>query len=302
MEDSQNLCPDCGADYVEAVVNDITSGAGADARLILASLEEGLAGLDAVPLPTVGDTARKMLPVLCAAALVFCLLAGVATGANIFYLLAVAVLVPLAVVLFARMQGKLRLSAGEVVVRAAARVFTEDAASVRERFAEDAEVLAQLDAMQLRLDDALARQAAAHAQNRRKVTVMAAVVLACCCVGAGALAVRNHAARKAQSAYAAQPEWVKLRDSYTDAAGEDEYAGKDLRTTVVRAMLADGQGTAAEDFFFAHCQGKVGDADCAMLIAGYYKAKKDVVALNAFADKVSLRYDSDTQKVKSLTK
>lgn len=53
------------------------------------------------------------------------------------------------------MQGKLRLSAGEVVVRAAARVFAEDAASVRERFAGDAEVLARLDAMQLRLDDAL---------------------------------------------------------------------------------------------------------------------------------------------------
>ena len=294
MEDSQHLCPDCGANYVEAVVDDIASGAGADSRLMLASLEEGLAGLDAVPLPALGDTARKMLPALCAAALVFCLLAGVATGANIFY--------PLAVSLLARMQGKLRLSAGEVVVRAAARVFAEDAASVRERFAGDAEVLARLDAMQLRLDDALARQASAHAQNRRKVTVIAAVVLICCSAGAGALAVRNHAARKAQAAYAAQPEWVRLRDSYADAAGDDEYAGKDLRIAVVRAMLADGQGAAAEDFFFAHCQGKVGDADCAMLIAGHYKAKKDAVALDAFVGKVSLRYDSDTQKVKSLTK
>ena len=247
MEDSQHLCPDCGANYVEAVVDDIASGAGADSRLMLASLEEGLAGLDAVPLPALGDTARKMLPALCAAALVFCLLAGVATGANIFYLLAAVALVPLAVSLLARMQGKLRLSAGEVVVRAAARVFAEDAASVRERFAGDAEVLARLDAMQLRLDDALARQASAHAQTRRKVTVIAAVVLICCSAGAGALAVRNHAARKAQAAYAAQPEWVRLRDSYADAAGDDEYAGKDLRIAVVRAMLADGQGAAAEE-------------------------------------------------------
>lgn len=247
MEDSQHLCPDCGANYVEAVVDDIASGAGADSRLMLASLEEGLAGLDAVPLPALGDTARKMLPALCAAALVFCLLAGVATGANIFYLLAAVALVPLVVSLLARMQGKLRLSAGEVVVRAAARVFAEDAASVRERFAGDAEVLARLDAMQLRLDDALARQASAHAQNRRKVTVIAAVVLICCSAGAGALAVRNHAARKAQAAYAAQPEWVRLRDSYADAAGDDEYAGKDLRIAVVRAMLADGQGAAAEE-------------------------------------------------------
>ena len=92
MEDSQHLCPDCGANYVEAVVDDIASGAGADSRLMLASLEEGLAGLDAVPLPALGDTARKMLPALCAAALVFCLLAGVATGANIFYLLAAGII------------------------------------------------------------------------------------------------------------------------------------------------------------------------------------------------------------------
>lgn len=302
MEDSQNLCPDCGADYVEAVVNDITSGTGSDARLLLASLEEGLAGLDSLPQPTLGDSARKMLPALCAAALFFCLLAGVATGANIFYLLAAVVLVPLAAALLARMRGKLRLSAGEVVVRAAARVFAEDAASVRERFGGDAEVLARLEAMQLRLDDALAQQAAAHARNRRKVTVMAAVVLACCCVAAGALAVRNHAARRAEAAYAAQPEWIRLRDGYTASDGGDELAGKDQRAAVVRAMLADGQGAAAEDFFFAHCQGKVGDVDCALLIAGHYKEKEDAAALEAFAGKVSLRYDSDTRKVKSLIK
>lgn len=35
MEDTQNLCPACGADYVEAVVNDITGG-GADAQMMLA--------------------------------------------------------------------------------------------------------------------------------------------------------------------------------------------------------------------------------------------------------------------------
>ena len=303
MEDSQHLCPDCGANYVEAVVDDIASGAGADSRLMLASLEEGLAGLDAVPLPALGDTARKMLPALCAAALVFCLLAGVATGANIFYLLAAVALVPLAVSLLARMQGKLRLSAGEVVVRAAARVFAEDAASVRERFAGDAEVLARLDAMQLRLDDALARQASAHAQNRRKVTVIAAVVLICCSAGAGALAVRNHAARKA-AVYEAALQLIARGVSPAAMTIQQlaDTAGKALRIAVVRAMLADGQGAAAEDFFFAHCQGKVGDADCAMLIAGHYKAKKDAVALDAFVGKVSLRYDSDTQKVKSLTK
>ncbi|WP_295962415.1 hypothetical protein [uncultured Alistipes sp.] len=300
MEDAQNLCPDCGADYVEAVVNDITSVAGEDPRLMLASLEEGLAGLDSVPQPAMGDTVRKMTPVLCAAALVFCLLAGVATGANFFYLLAVVVLVPLVMALLARMQGKLRLSAGEVVVRAAARVFAEDAASVRERFAQRPEVLERLDAMQQRLDEALALQAAGHARNRRTVIVIAAVVLAVCSAGAGALAVRNHAARRAEAAYAAQPEWIKLRDSYLASAPGDEYGDKDLRLGVVRAMLEADETAEAEAFFFAHSQGNVGDVDCALLIARRYREKKDAAALGAFTDKVRLRYDSDTRKVKSL--
>lgn len=165
MPDSQNLCPACGADYVEAVVNDITAGVEADPSLMLASLEEGLAGLDTVPMPAPGETVRKMMPLLCGVALAFCLLSGVLTGANFFYLLAIVALILLVAAL---MRGRQRLSAGEVVVRAAARVFAEDAASVRERFAGNAEVMARLDAMELRLDDALAGQAAAHARNPQK--------------------------------------------------------------------------------------------------------------------------------------
>ena len=310
MEDSQHLCPDCGANYVEAVVDDIASGAGADSRLMLASLEEGLAGLDAVPLPALGDTARKMLPALCAAALVFCLLAGVATGANIFYLLAAVALVPLAVSLLARMQGKLRLSAGEVVVRAAARVFAEDAASVRERFAGDAEVLARLDAMQLRLGDAPCPPGAyssagvgacakppqgdGHCSRR-------ADLLLCGCRGVGRAKPCGPqgpgrlcgAARVGQVA-----RQLRRRGRGRRICGQRPADPRRAGHARPPALL----GAAAEDFFFAHCQGKVGDADCAMLIAGHYKAKKDAVALDAFVGKVSLRYDSDTQKVKSLTK
>lgn len=297
MSDSQNLCPACGADYVEAVVNDITAGVEADPSLMLASLEEGLAGLDTVPMPSSGETARKMMPVLCGAALLFCLLSGVATGANFFYLLAV---VALLLLLFSLMRGKQRLSAGELVVHAAARVFAEDAAGVRERFAGNSEVMARLDAMEQRLDEALAQQATAHARNRKKVTVIAAVVLAVCCVGVGALAVRNQTARKAEAAYAAQPEWIKLRDRYLASAGDDQAADKDLRLRVVHAMLDAGQSAAAEEFFFAHSQGNMGDVDCALLIARHYKNNKEADALGAFTGKVKLRYDSDTRKVKSL--
>ena len=105
-------CPVCGADYVEAVVNDITAGVEADPSLMLASLEEGLAGLDTVPMPAPGETVRKMMPLLCGVALAFCLLSGVLTGANFFYLLAIVALILLVAAL---MRGRQRLSAGEVV-------------------------------------------------------------------------------------------------------------------------------------------------------------------------------------------
>lgn len=130
--------------------------------------------------------------------------------------------------------------------------------------------------------------------------LIAAVVLALCSAGVGALAVRNHAARRAEAAYAAQPEWIKLRDGYLASAGDDGDGGKDLRLKVVHAMLAAGESAAAEEFFFAHSQGRMGDVDCALLIARHYKTHNDAEGLGAFTDRVKLRYDSDTRKVKSL--
>lgn len=47
-------------------------------------------------------------------------------------------------------------------------------------------------------------------------------------------------------------------------------------------------------------QGRMGDVDCALLIARHYKTHNDAEALGAFTDRVKLRYDSDTRKVKSL--
>lgn len=171
---------------------------------------------------------------------------------------------------------------------------------MRERFADNADVMARLDAMELRLDDALAGQAAAHARNRKKVMLVAAVVLALCSAGVGRAGRAEPCHPQAEAAYAAQPEWIKLRDGYLASAGDDGDGGKDLRLKVVHAMLAAGESAAAEEFFFAHSQGNMGDVDCALLIARHYRTNKDAEALGAFTGKVKLRYDSDTRKVKSL--
>ena len=73
MEDSQQLCPSCGTDYLSAVIDDISAGAAADTEMLLDNLEDGLSAMDHAPLPTVRETLRRMSPVLCGIALAFCL-------------------------------------------------------------------------------------------------------------------------------------------------------------------------------------------------------------------------------------
>ena len=123
----------------------------------------------------------------------------------------------------------------------------------------------------------------------------------CCSAGAGALAVRNHAARKAQAAYAAQPVGQVARQLRRRGRGRRICGAKTCGSPSC-VPCRRRRGAAAEDFFFAHCQGKVGDADCAMLIAGHYKAKKDAVALDAFVRQGVAALRFRYAKVKSLTK
>ena len=137
----------------------------------------------------------------------------------------------------------------------------------------------------------------------KKVMLVAAVVLALCSAGVGALAVRNHAARRAEAAYAAQPEWIKLRDGYLASAGDDGDGGKDLRLKVVHAMLAAGESAAAEEFFFAHSQGRMGDVDCALLIARHYKTHNDAGGPRRFygPGETALRFRYAEGKIPKMT-
>lgn len=293
LDDSQTRCPACGADYLETVIGSL-GGPDPDAAMQLTALEEGLRPLDDAPAPAWSDTARRMTPLLGGGAALFGLVAGIATGANLFFLIAGAAG---ALALFAKLRLRHPLSSGEAIVKAAARIFDEDAARLRGIHGETPEIEERLGAMQRRIDETLARQQEAHVRNARTIRRYAAALLVAACIGVGALAIRNHAARKAAAAYAAQPEWVKLRDAYL-ASDADEFAGNASRLEVLRAMLDAGEPAAAEEFFFARCQGCVGDVECALLIAGHYRNAPETLA--AFVDRVALRYDSDTKKIKRL--
>lgn len=298
MDDAQKSCPTCGVDYLEAVIGDLAGSTRSDASLRFESIEEGLRPIEGAVLPSMGETVRRMMPQLSGGALLFLVIAGLATKGVLFYLLAAAAAVPFLGSIVRTLRGRKPLGRGELVVTAAARLFEEDAAALRRDFPERKEVTERLDEMQARIGQALALQAEAHARNRRKILIAALALLAVACIGVGALALRNHAARKAEAEYARQPEWVKLRDEYLAAAENGASADSALRLAVVRAMLDARQPAEAEAFFFAHCQGEPGDIDCALLIAGSYRS--DPQALDAFVDRAALRYDSDTRKLKKL--
>lgn len=300
MEDSQSRCSVCGADYLSTVLSEISGGRADEDAVSLDALEASLQSLDTAPLPTFGETLRRQSGGLYAAAAGFCVVAGIATRANIFYLVALVLIVLLIPKVVARLRHKSPLGQGEVLVQATARIFTEDASAVRARMAGRKDVDARLIAMQQRVDRALALQREGHARNGRRILLMACVVLLVACIGVGVLAVHNYGVRKAAAEYAAQPEWVKLRDGYLARATSDEYGGQQEREAVLRAMLGAGETSEAEDFFFTCCQGKVGDLACAMLFVAHYREAGDSEALRAFTARVTLRYDSDTRKIRSI--
>jgi hypothetical protein len=186
------------------------------------------------------------------------------------------------------------------MIRAAMSVFTGEASGLVDTFSKNAGVAKQLDMMKKKADEALARQKEARRKNQRKILLIALAVVLVFAAGVAVLAVQKNAKEKAATEYAAQPEWVRLQDSYEVSDPADQATRMALREQVVAAMLADGESSAAEEFFFTNSQGQLGDVDCATLIARYYKDAGDTEALRAFTGKLKLRYDSDTKKVRNI--
>ena len=304
MEDSQFRCPTCGTDYLSAVLNDMLpnkqEGVAQEEEPLLDSLEQSLHVIEQAPVPTYRETLRRMSPILYGIAVLMCVLAAVLTGANLFYLVAVVFSVLCILSLIWRLRHRHLLSQGELIVQAAARVFSEDSAAIRQRNEGRGDVNERLDTMQQRINCALQSQREAHAHNGRKIWFFTCLALFLAGLGIGLLAVHNHRVREKAAAYAAQPEWIKQRDRYLSKGIPDEYDGKMERESIIRAMLEAGESSEAESFFFTYCQGKLGDMECAQRIVSHYREKGASEALRAFAERVSLRYDSDTRKIRSI--
>jgi len=300
MSDAEMTCPHCHSDYLTGILDDVLGpqqSVPSENDLVLDILEQSLANIDNAPVPTAGETFRRIWPLCKAVVAVLLFSAGFATAVPFFHLLG---FVALGFVGFDWLKNRRKraLSSGEALIVAAEHVFHEETAPLAAR--KDAKTDQRLRQMQEHIDRAYERMAEGHRANRFRVWIPVGVVLFLFCFGIGTLAVHRYKVRKAESEYAALPEWVKLRTDYRNA--EDTEFAESARIAVVDAMLAAGVATEAEGFFFASCQGLVGDYACAKSIAEHYVRIGDRTALNAFIEKAELRYESDNRKLESLKK
>lgn len=310
FDDNLNLCPACGADYIEASISSIAGGATqsdaapsqapvADSfdgdEVLLQTIESELAVLDNLVPPTLTQTFARMASVVWGVATICVSVAAVVLVAPILYIVAAVVA---ALFFYSMLRRNKSLSKGEADVAVLARIFEDDMSRMKSSFVERESVGQRIDMVRGRIAEAREVIAKSHKSNRGRIAIFIAVASLLFVVGVGALAVAQHKLRAAEAAYEAQPEWVKLRDAYHGSEYDDEHIGGEARSVIIATMLDAGEVAEAEKFFFEEAMGAVGDYECAQLIVKHYDRNAQRAAADEFISKLELRYGSDNQKIR----
>ena len=307
------VCPSCGTNYIEATINAISDntatsiaensheGAEFDGdEVLLQTIEGELSVLDAITPPRFGETFAQMAMVVWGAAALVTTAVAVLLAAPILYMVATIFIVLLFYKLMRRRKAMCKSEADVAII---SRIFNEDLSRMKESFLQREDIVQRIGEVRSRLNEAEAIISEAHQRNRRKIFIVIAVVASLFAVGVGVLAFAQYKVRKAEAAeiaaFEAIPEWQKVRDGYFGSKYDDEYTGNQARYVVIATMLEAGATAEAEEFFFAESMGKVGDYDCALLIAKHYDSKGDSEAAEKFVGKLKLRYDSDNTKIRT---
>ena len=308
-DDNLTVCPACGSDYIEASINSIAAPAvetseGAEEapafngdEVTLQALEGEMSQLDNIIPPTLRQTFARMAHKVWAGGMAFLVVASLLIAAPILYIATTGIAVLFVLALLRK--GK-QMSKSETDVAVLSRIFEDDMSRMKSSFVESEAASQRIANIRQRIESSREAIAQAHKANRRRIAVFIAAGAVLLVAGVGVLGYAKYNAVKAAAEYEAQPEWVKLRDAYLESEYNDEHAGGEARPVVVETMLKAGAVTEAETFFFEHCMGMVGDYDCAVCIVKHYNGVGDAEAKRAFVGKLSLRYASDNQKIKSL--
>lgn len=312
LSDQQNICPSCGGDYLQLSIQNIAGSENMETVEHIASantvetenasmlLQYMSAAIDSIIEPGFRDAILKYMRGIVSGAFTLNTGVGISTGEPIFLGIAVAVA---GVGVYAGVKKKRRGSAGgrkDAVLTATTNIFEENAKIIREKNGNNKEIIKQLDSLQTRLNEVKAAHKQKEREHKRKLWFIAAVYIAVVIAIAIPLTINNIKTKKAEMEYAQLPDWVKVRDNFINSEYNDEYGDNSARIYVLNEILSAGEFAAAESFFFDYCMGNVGDFDCAKVIVERYRKAGNTTAVEAFKQRLSLRYDSDTKKAKQL--
>lgn len=292
------VCPVCGY-----VVNDGDDSPMAEE--LVNKLEALLLRSKNMPKPSFAASLRNMLFVLFLVLAVYFIVLALISEAGLFWLLGIVCGV---VSLYLLVRKLTKGSTGAGAFEKLKNEYEYNERIARRSFGKNVEVSRLIKDITAEISAVEAEHVAARRRSRSMWLIFAVVVIV---VAAGGIfstdvASRDEAPATEQTASAGEDgdaetaPWKAKVAAFAASSDNSEYGDNAARLAVLDEIIKCNAFDAAEEFFFTYCQGKMGDLECAQQIVRSYLAADRKADAAAFAGRVTLRYGSDTAKLKKM--
>lgn len=292
------VCPVCGY-----VVNDGDDSPTAEE--LVNKLEALLLRSKNMPKPSFAASLRNMLFVLFLVLAVYFIVLALISEAGLFWLLGIVCGV---VSLYLLVRKLTKGSTGAGAFEKLKNEYEYNERIARRSFGKNVEVSRLIKDITAEISAVEAEHVAARRRSRSMWLIFAVVVFV---VAAGGIfstdvASRDDAPATEQSVSAGEDgdaetaPWKAKVAAFAASSDNSEYGDNAARLAVLDEIIKCNAFDAAEEFFFTYCQGKMGDLECAQQIVRSYLAADRKADAAAFAGRVTLRYGSDTAKLKKM--
>lgn len=292
------VCPVCGY-----VVNDGDDSPTAEE--LVNKLEALLLRSKNMPKPSFAASLRNMLFVLFLVLAVYFIVLALISEAGLFWLLGIVCGV---VSLYLLVRKLTKGSTGAGAFEKLKNEYEYNERIARRSFGKNVEVSRLIKDITAEISAVEAEHVAARRRSRSMWLIFAVVVIV---VAAGGIfstdvASRDEAPATEQTASAGEDgdaetaPWKAKEAAFAASSDNSEYGDNAARLAVLDEIIKCNAFDAAEEFFFTYCQGKMGDLECAQQIVRSYLAADRKADAAAFAGRVTLRYGSDTAKLKKM--
>lgn len=292
------VCPVCGY-----VVNDGDDSPTAEE--LVNKLEALLLRSKNMPKPSFAASLRNMLFVLFLVLAVYFIVLALISEAGLFWLLGIVCGV---VSLYLLVRKLTKGSTGAGAFEKLKNEYEYNERIARRSFGKNVEVSRLIKDITAEISAVEAEHVAARRRSRSMWLIFAVVVIV---VAAGGIfstdvASRDEAPATEQTASTGEDgdaetaPWKAKVAAFAASSDNSEYGDNAARLAVLDEIIKCNAFDAAEEFFFTYCQGKMGDLECAQQIVRSYLAADRKADAAAFAGRVTLRYGSDTAKLKKM--